>query len=546
MILSFNHITQHIIMIEAENFSAQENDSKEEKKVHSVEFEAFLKDFESKADPDSKLQCAIEFMESTLSQGETPLFRCFWEARRLCLPFFKESNLPNSRNQLWAKYTDLSKEARRLKDLLDEQSSFAAEQIDKAIQAMEKEIEQFAEHTSQKSLFENIQFPISLKSNRALYEEIQRKLDLLNAQASRINALRKELIKTNMRISQKNKLFQRLSVAGDYVFPRRKDFIKQVSQQFVEDVQAFIKENFTETIDSEILYGLREEIKSLQHVAKILTLNTGSFTQTRTLLSECWERLKVEDKERKKERAQLKVVFKENAQVVYQQLNEFKETFEKGELSLAEANKKLDEIAVVMRKVELGRDELQALRKEFNDARQAIQSKINAEVNARQQEEDARQRQRKEKIEHMKAQAEALVHQNDQYDADQLIEQRDLLLAEISKSEFSKHEKLDIERCLKPLRDIITEKREKVLLDLSEDDRNALNQLKEVLQQRKERRQTIKNQLEQLRKSSGSSGLDFEMAMQFQVSVNEEKERLEKANEGIKEIEQKIARIEQK
>lgn len=534
-------------MIETENTKVQESqDLPEEKKKHTPEFEAFLKDFESQPDPDSKLVCAIDFMESALSQEENPLFRHFWEARRLCLPFFKESNIPNSRNQLWTRYTDLSKEARRLKDVLDEQSSFAAEQIDKAIQGIEKEIDLFSENSLQKAPFDNIPFPVSLKTHRELYEEIQSKLDLLNAQASRINALRKELIKTNMRISLKNKLFQRLSVAGDHVFPKRKELIKQVSQQFITDVQLFISENFKNTMEGDALYGLREEIKSLQYVAKILTLNTGSFTQTRTLLSECWERLKSEEKERKKERAQLKVVFKENAEGIQQRCNAFKELFEKGELPLTEASSQLDEIAAEMRKVELGRDELQALRKELGQLRQVIQCKTNEEANARQQQEVERQLKRKEKTDELRSQIENLIKQNDEYDADRLIEQRDFLLAEINKSDLPKHGKLELEKSLKPLRDIIIEKRERAFLDLSEDDRNALNQMKEVLQQRKGRRQAIKDQLEQLRKSSGSSSLDFEKAMEIQLSLNEEKERLEKANEGIKEIERKIARIEQK
>ncbi len=81
---------------------------------------------------------------------------------------------------------------------------------------------------------------------------------------------------------------------------------------------------------------------------------------------------------------------------------------------------------------------------------------------------------------------------------------------------------------------------------LSDDDRHALQQLKNILNQRKERRQEIKEQLEVLRKGAGSSSLDFEKAMSYTTQINEERERLEKANQGIAEIEDKIVELRSK
>ena len=43
-------------------------------------------------------------MRSSVSQGETPRFKDFWEARRLCLPLFKENVPVKVRTQLWAEY----------------------------------------------------------------------------------------------------------------------------------------------------------------------------------------------------------------------------------------------------------------------------------------------------------------------------------------------------------------------------------------------------------------------------------------------------------
>lgn len=519
---------------------------KEHRDSHTAQFLEFKKLFDEQGDLEEKLQLSIDFMEASLAHGGTPHFRSFWEARRLCLPLFKENVSPAIRNQLWNKYSELSKEARRLKEILDEQSAFAVEQIQIAIEALEKEITQFDEQVEKTTLPESLVFPQTLKNRQSLYETLQRQLNVLNVQASRINALRKEVLKTEMRVRQKNKFFQSLSSAGDRVFPKRKELIKQISQQFVEDVEHFIKTHFGEHPSKESLYVLREEIKSLQGLAKVLTLNTHSFTQTRTQLSECWDRIKVEEKERKKERAQQRVVFKQNAEDLQQQIQTLKESLEKNEGTSAEAQKKTEEIVAQMRRVELGRDELKALRDELGEVRKIIQARLKTDEESRQQQENERNRQKREKYHTVKEQVERLLQQHDDLEVDQLVENRDALIAQIHESAITKNEKQELERLLKPLRDSITEKREKALMELSDDDRQALQQLRTIYQQRKERRQEIKNQLEILRKGAGSSSLDFEKAMNFTSLINEEKERLEKANQGIQEIEHKIAEMQLK
>jgi hypothetical protein len=517
---------------------------KENREGHTAQFEDFLKEIEGQTNLDAKLQMAIDFMEASLAQGGTPHFRSFWEARRLCLPLFKENISPVLRSQLWAKYSDLSKEARRLKELLDEQSAFAVEQIEIAIRALEQEIEMGQEQSSGE---EYIEFPKSLKAKQSFYQDVQHQLNLLNVQASRINALRKELIKTEMRVRQKNKFFQRLSAAGDKVFPKRKELIKQISLQFIEDVDHFIRDFFEDSeARQESLFALREEIKALQSLAKVLTLNTSAFTQTRTRLSECWDKIKVEEKERKKERAQQKTVFKQNADMIQQTIASFKEELEKGEVSIPEGQKKIDEIITLMRKTDLGRNEIKALREEVAQVRKTLQDRTRVEEEARQQQEKEKARQKFEKFQAFKKQAAQLVGQSDQYEAEQLQQEKENLLAEVNESSLSKSEKQELERLLKPLRDIIADKKEKTMLTLSDDDRKSLQQLKEVLQQRTQRRQEIKNQLELMRKAAGASGLDFEKAMNYNLQMTEEKERLEKINQGIKEIEGQIAKLQAK
>lgn len=532
------------ISAESDDSSKKEDKSKR-KEGSDVQLDAFVKSFEQESELDRKLQLAIDFMEGSLAQGGTPQFRHFWEARRLCLPLFKENISPALRSQLWARYSELSKEARRLKEILDEQSAFAVEQIDIAIKALETDINDFNEQIEKTSLSEEIQFPQALGKKVSHYQELQKQLNLLNVQASRINALRKELLKTEMRIRQKNKFFQRLSLAGDKVFPRRKDLIKEISQLFVDDVNQFIKKHFQDELEQESLYVLREEIKLFQGLAKVLTLNTNAFTQTRMHLSECWDRLKIAEKERKKERAQLRTAFKQNAEVVQEKIEALKVEINQG-LSTNDTYSKMEDISRFMRQVDLGRDEIKSLRDQLHEIRQSLQAKVRAEEEERQQQEQERNRQKRERYKVLRDQAEQLINQHESYDADKLAAERDVLISQANDVSFTKSEKQEIERILKPLRDIISDKKEKRLLSLSEDDRQSLQQLKDILKQRKERRQEIKTQLESYRKAAGSSGLDFEKAMAYANQINEENERLEKINQGIKEIEDKIAQLQSK
>jgi hypothetical protein len=529
-------------MVNEEEHTDSEHESSKHS-PHRQQYEQFLQDLDKLPDYESKLQLAIDFMEASLAQGGTPHFKNFWEARNLCLQIFKENIAPAVRMILWTKYNDLSKEARRLKDILDEQSAFAVEQIEMAVKALETDIANFGEHIEKMPKLDFQLNSLALEKTLPFYEKLQKELNLLNTQASRINSMRKELIRTEMRVRQKNKFFQRLSEAGDKVFPKRKELIKEISQHFIQDVDSFIAHHFGKEDFDDSLFLLREEIKTLQNIAKTLTLNTHSFTHTRMRLSECWDRIKNEDKERKKERALQKSTFKKNFDESLQKLQEFKQKYETEGLSTAEAFKQLEELVDQIRRLEYSRDEQKSLKAEVQAIRKPIQEKIKEQENARLNQDQEREKQRRQKIIDLKQQVEELLKNKEGLDADNLEAQRDTLVNLANSYNMSKAEKLEIERQLKPLRDLISEKRESSLLALSDDDRQSLQQLKEVLKQRKERRQEIKTQIDALRKMSGSSGLDFEQAMNFNAQAAAEKERLEKINQGIEEIEQKIAQL---
>jgi hypothetical protein len=503
-------------------------------------FKEFTEKLASLPTPEEKIAHGLQFMRSSISQEGSPRFREFWEARRVVLPFFKENLNPAIRSKLWNEYVELTVEARRLKEILEEQSAFAMEQIDLAIKALEGDVANF---DALLAGLGDLNFPEAAQTIRRsanVYNKIQRELNLLNTFASRLNGLRKEIIKTDMRIRFKTKFFKRLSDLGDSIFPKRKELIEAISVEFEKDIELFVSNHFKgEEIVGAPYYALREEIKALQSMAKLFTLNSGVFTRTRLRLSECWDKVKVLEKEHKKEVLERKQASSQQRQSIQSKIDALKE--KALELPIQELNTEIDAISDEMRNVPLHRDDVRYLRDELfrlREPHRAAQEQKARELEAAEKEKLRLKREKlvalKEKIAHFSKEGERL-------DLEALTTAYNEILAELEQFEISKMEKQQIERTLRPLKDLIADKKEHSLLNLSEDDKKALENLRVVLQQKKQRRQEIKDQLETYRKALGGSSLDFEKAMHYRELVEQEKERLEKANAGIEEIEKKIA-----
>ena len=140
---------------------AIEQAPKERKEGRNEQLDKLMKELAQQPDIESKLKLAITFMEASLAQNGAPNFRTFWELRKTCLETIRRKSIqPAARYSLWSKYIELSKEARRLKEILDEQSAFAAEQIDIAIQALEQDIAQLPESMAKAG---PVEFPSSLE-----------------------------------------------------------------------------------------------------------------------------------------------------------------------------------------------------------------------------------------------------------------------------------------------------------------------------------------------------------------------------------------------
>ncbi len=509
----------------------------------SPSFQEFVQKLASFQTPEEKVAYGLEFMRTSISQEGSPRFREFWEARRLILLCFKENLNAAIRSKLWGEYVELTIEARRLKEILEEQSAFAMEQIDLAVRSIENDLTKFEALLEQAEPFE---FPgrcETISDNVAAYGQIQRELGLLNTLASRLNALRKEVIKTDMRIRFKAKFFKRISELGDHIFPKRKALIETISSEFEKDIARFVEAYFKDgAATGAPYYALREEIKALQGMAKIFTLSSGAFNRTRLCLSECWDLVKVLEKEHKKEVFEKKQASSEQRGLVETKMEELRAR--SAEMSLRELEKEIEGILQEMRSLNLHRDDVWQLREELSKMREPY---IVAQEKKQRELEEAEKEQlrlKKEKIIRFKEEVILLQKEGAQIELEVLAPRFEVLLKFIETLDAPKVEKQQLERSLRPLKDLLADKKEQSLLNLSDDDRKTLDNLRTILQQKKERRQEIKEALEGYRKSLGKSNLDFEKAMQMRELVDQEKERLEKANFGIQEIETKISELE--
>lgn len=509
----------------------------------SPAFKEFLEKFSSLPTPEEKISFGLQFMRSSISQEGSPRFREFWEARKFLLPKFKENINPAIRSTLWTEYVELTVEARRLKEILEEQSAFAMEQIDLAIQALEKDVQNLEALLAQT---ESIQLPQNCQTIRqkaSTYHTVQSELNFLNTLASKLNGLRKEILKTEMRVRFKTKFFKRLSELGDHIFPKRKELIAEISAQFEKDVEFFGSKHFKEgQIVGAPYYALREEIKALQGMSKVLTLSSGAFGRTRIKLSECWDLVKAVEKEHKKEVNLKKQASSELSQQFITKIDEL--ASKAAEMDLSALDPAIEAISQEMRAADLHRDDVRILRDALAKLRAPHLAALAEKAREIEMAEKERLRLKKEEVISLKTNIADLIKTGSSLEIETLTSSFADIKQRLEKLEISKLEKQQIERSLRPLKDLIADCKENSLLHLTDDQRQNLENLRTVLQQKKQRRQEIKDQIETYRKALGSSGLDFEKAMLYREQSDQEKDLLEKANASIEEIEKKIAEIE--
>jgi hypothetical protein len=494
-------------------------------------FQQFKTAFNAEKEAGKKIEIGIEFMRSSLSREEQPNLKDFWDIKHHCFPVFKKKIDPVKRNHLWTQYIELTEEARRIKEIRDEEAAFSVEQIEFAIEAIESDLSHFEEIVEPMSV---VSVPKSVRSfikDEKFYLRIQKELHFFKTVLSRLDSLRKEILQTEMRISHKNRILKRLALLSDQIYPKRKELIKKVGDRFTQDVEAYVSERFPrEDIPKKSgrgpsNYVLREEIKAWQSFAKLLTLNSQVFTKTRKMFSSCWNLLKGKEKEeveRSKEE-------KENFDSILKRVEEYQDFVgSKKHYAKEEIVQRAEQILEEMKSLSLNRNQVRVLKDKIqtlrNDALEILSGKAKREAE-----------ERKKEIEKLKATLVSAIQKEKETTLPDLVQIEEKIKKGFASLELTLLDRHVFERNLSDLRSFI--------LDKTDEQVSHLEELKNLLEDRYTLYEKVKEQVETYRKEMGGSRLDFEKAMVYRELYDGAKIHLDKEIEAIEELEERIAEL---
>jgi hypothetical protein len=458
---------------------------------------------------EKKLDYLLSFMQEMLEGKGALHFRELWEARKAVLELFKAHLHPADRVRLWARYSQLCQEAKQLKELFEEESSYVTEQVERAIEAVEEEMDEIAEKAHAEPEKKEFLESQTLQSHEKQYSELQNELTYLNSFATRLSSLKKEVVHANIHPKHRHRLLDRLRKVGDRVYPKRKEHIEKVSELFMSDVESFIQKRFVDELSTRELLEVREEIKRLQGLAKALTLNTKTFTKTRLQLSECWENVKRILQEHKKAQHEQKEMFRKHHDELFSEIEQLQQEHADGNINEKEVKKRLYRISSRMRTLSLAHKDVKLLKEKIADFEADLRPKEKAMSVA----PDLRNRHKEKLI----ARVGRLLEENGD-----LFEQFIQLVDDAEKKELTNMQRVELDRELVKVRDRIEEKATK------EKSLALLERIKE----------SSKDQLEIWRKIKGSSSSDFTLEMAYSDLMEKERERQARIEEKMEEIEQ--------
>ncbi|MCI0381864.1 MAG: hypothetical protein L0207_02280 [Chlamydiae bacterium] len=488
---------------------------------------------------EERIQILLDFMQGCLKETP-PNFRDFWQYKKDCLLLFKENTPLKRRKALWQQYVEISNGSRQLKEVVEEESAFAREQIELAISALERDLE------NQPLLLQQMaeQFHLipchTLSDKLNFYIAKQKEVDLYHIFAARIHSLKDEILKREMRLKLKHLLFAKLMKLGDLVFPMRKEFILQLSNEFMEQINGFVHQFFDNPPSMPIQY-FKSEIQALQAWAKNLTLSFPISNEVRKKLCECWDHLKEKEANYRVQLAEKKEVQATNFEKIAPKVEAFIEKCKV--ISSEEMEQESKNILEEMRREKLSKEGFKALKTELMQAKDAFYQKINDEKEERRRIEEKEAKEMEEKIVQLKSEISFLLESNQTAWGDL----KEKYLSICQKREqyfFSNHEQVAFNILLKQLNHHVSTCHQKELFAMQNKDQN-LDELYDLLEERKKQRLEVKKDLEICRKASGGSSLDFDRAMFYSEMTKAAKILAEEIENALIEVEEKIFDLEE-
>lgn len=466
------------------------------------------------SEPENQLKVLLDFMRDALTQTKSPRLRDFWDAKTLCLPLFKKRLNPATRGYFWDEFVELSNEARRLKEVLDEQSIFAQEQIDLAIAAVEADLDKYDQLLEHVPVLELPKIDC-IQKRKDFYHAHYRELSLLTTFSNRLNSLRQEVVKTSMRIRQKSRIIAKLQSLKEQVIPKRQEQIRALSAAFIEDVNIFI--DLHKPKPTQPFYLLRDEIKSMQELSKVFTVSTDAFTQTREQLSGFWDEIRKLDKERKREMSEKKHKQQDNHAAAQEKLKELEEHIDAGDAT----DEQIDDMYKYLRHLDLHRDSVNTLKSQL----QELQKKL-----SQPKFQEASVDKTSEKLDEFKEKIQSALDSTES--AEDLQKQINILRA------FQREHTIEHTELLDGLEDLWIDR---TCQEKLEPDEVLIEDVNELIAMRTAQRERFKMRLEALRKIAGSSSLDFEKSMQVDEEIKIKKEQLEDVEQAIAELSDLVA-----
>lgn len=494
-------------------------------------------------DPIKRVRFCIDVMRESLSKPNYPAFVPFWEAKKCALEAFKEISTPTVRCALWEEYIELTKEARNLNDILQEQNTFSIEQITLAVQTLERDLEEEKDKIASMARINIPKEGYTLKEREKIYNHNQLQVNFLHAMTARTQTIRRELIAIPISIKYKVKLLEKLSQLGNRIFPRKKEMIQEISTLFYEDVQRFKEKYFqTTSVQKEKLpplYLLKEEIKAFQKMAKVFSISSECFFSTRKLLSTCFEMIKQKEKQRRLDYQEKKQKTQLEFESIYQEIQNLGKWIISESFSKKTYSDKLDEIYQNIEKIPFVHEQVKILRGELEKQKQLVEDKYLQKDPS----STSRSMSRREEAANFLSQYKTILEKTIDTSIEELLAMQEEINKQSLGLTFPLEEEIEYQASQVDLQTIILQKQEEVcwqIVDPSERIQSLTDHLVKTFACKEE----MKLHLENLRRLNSSSGLNFQQALLCRDCIQKARDNMEKVNNSIEKIEEYLLESE--
>ncbi|WP_108624209.1 hypothetical protein [Candidatus Similichlamydia epinepheli] len=485
-----------------------------------------------------KVEACLSLMSECLSHSDRPLFRVFWESRKVLFELFADSSLSSAdRVRYQATCKDLSREALILKDHVKEVSNFAAQQIELAIEAMQVELSKAVEIPSD---WDSGVLPECLESESRFYFESHSRLLRLSALAERLRSLREEVLSISMRGKLKRKLLDSLSEVGNLLFPEKRELSRVLGERFLSDVENFVKKVMSGPVSERPALQLLSEVRRFQALAKELQLTRTTFKSARLSLSACWDRLNVALSQKKEKMEERRELSKTNCESIRLKIENLRKEYHESSLSDDRLESELGLIQREMRNVDLDRNSVIFLKRILKEARAPLLEKRENELEKRREADLQAAEEREKCLQNLRVRLSDLLERvlafkgNDVEGFD--LEYRELC-DQCRTPLIWRSDRVTLDKLLKQIKHALEHRKRAHLMEISSTDGESIESIRRRLEELISCREEVRERLDSNKKSVGSSGLDLERALYLGQMMQQDKERLIELRRVIAEME---------